>query len=336
MGIRVGINGFGRIGRTILRFWAKQNFPFDIVMINELGDLATNAHLLRYDSVHGRFPQLVSTKEKTLIVADRSIQMTAESNPAQIPWRQAKVDIVLECTGRFTKKEKAALHLQGGAKKVIISAPAEDPDLTVAYGINLSQYNPTNHHIIFNASCTTNCLAPVAKVIHETFGIEHGLMTTIHSYTNDQVILDIAHKDLRRARAGAISQIPTQTGAAKAVGLVLPELKGKIDGMAIRVPTPNVSCVDFVCTVKKQTTGDEVNKALKDASETTLKGILGYSEEPLVSCDYNGDPRSAIVDALSTKVIDGTLVKILAWYDNESGFSNRMIDVTKYIGEKLS
>lgn len=336
MGIRVGINGFGRIGRTILRFWAKQNFPFDIVMINELGDLATNAHLLRYDSVHGHFPQLVSTKEKTLIVSDHAIQMTAEPNPAQIPWGQAKVDIVLECTGRFTKKEKAALHLQGGAKKVIISAPAEDPDLTVAYGINLSQYNPASHHIISNASCTTNCLAPIAKVIHETFGIEHGLMTTIHSYTNDQAILDIAHKDLRRARAGALSQIPTQTGAAKAVGLVLPELKGKIDGMAIRVPTANVSCVDFVCTVKKQTTVDEVNKALKNASETSLKNILGYSIEPLVSCDYNGDPRSAIVDALSTKVIDGKLVKILAWYDNESGFSNRMIDVAKYIGEKLS
>src|SRR3990167_6560705 len=303
MGIRVGINGFGRIGRTILRFWAKQNFPFDIVMINELGDLATNAHLLRYDSVHGRFPQLVSTKEKTLIVADRSIQMTAESNPAQIPWRQAKVDIVLECTGRFTKKEKAALHLQGGAKKVIISAPAEDPDLTVAYGINLSQYNPTNHHIISNASCTTNCLAPVAKVIHETFGIEHGLMTTIHSYTNDQVILDIAHKDLRRARAGAISLIPTTTGAAKAVGLVLPELKGKIDGLSIRVPTPNVSLVDFTFNSKKDMSVTLINDALRAAAAGPLKGVLAVEEKELVSVDFNGNSNSSIVDAKTTMVV---------------------------------
>src|SRR3989338_3357868 len=291
---RIGINGFGRIGRSVFRVLHQRKFPLEIVAINELGDVATNAHLLRYDSVHGRFSGKVSVSEgsvgsgKQWVVDDQTIAMTAVKNPDEIPWKALGVDVVLECTGFFTKREKASLHLKGGAKKVLISAPATDPDITLAAGINLDMYQPDRHHIISNASCTTNCLAPVAKVIHENFGIERGLMTTIHSYTNDQRILDVAHEDLRRARAAGVSQIPTKTGAAAAVGLVLPELKGKIDGFAIRVPTPNVSCVDLVCTIKKEADENAINSAIRKASnEGELKGILGYSDEPLVSIDFN-------------------------------------------------
>lgn len=342
MGIKIGINGFGRIGRCIIRALVQRNFPVDVVLINELADLKTNAHLLKRDSVHGTLPVPVKSQEAgssgdfaQLTIGDKAIKMSAIRNPDEIPWGKLGVDIVFECTGLFANKEKASLHLKGGAKKVLISAPAKGPDITLTAGINLEQYDSKKHNIISNASCTTNCLAPVAKVLHQNFSIERGLMTTIHSYTNDQRILDVAHKDLRRARAGALSQIPTKTGAAQAVGLVLPELKGKIDGMAIRVPTPNVSCVDLVCNVKKEATAEEVNEKFKQAANGPLKGILGYSEEPLVSCDFNGDPRSSIVDALSTKAIDKKLIKVLSWYDNEIGFSHRMIDVAQFIGEKL-
>ncbi len=328
MKVRVGINGFGRIGRGIVRALIQKNFPIELAAINELGDPATNAHLLQYDSVHGKLALPVTVRGKNLQVGDREIQMTAIKNPDEIPWRKMGVEIVMECTGLFTSREKASLHLKGGAKKVLISAPAEDPDITVAYGINMHAYEPDRHHLVSNASCTTNCLALVAKVLHEEFGIESGLMNTIHSYTNDQRILDVAHKDLRRARAAALSQIPTKTGAAQAVGLVLPELKGKVDGMAVRVPTANVSCVDFVCVLKKEATAESINALFKKSSEGTLKGILGYSNEPLVSVDYNGDPRSSIVDGLCTKVI-GKLAKVLAWYDNETGFSHRMVDVAE-------
>lgn len=338
MSIKIGINGFGRIGRSIVRALIQKNFPLDLVAINELADLKTNAHLLKYDSVHGTLSQTIkadpgqNNQMASLHIEDKKIFMTSYKNPAEIPWSKLGVDIVLECTGLFTDKEKASLHLAGGTKKVLVSAPSKNPDITVAAGINLNQYDSKKHSIISNASCTTNCLAPIAKVLHENFGIERGLMTTIHSYTNDQQVLDVVHQDLRRARAAALSQIPTKTGAAQAVGLVLPELQGKIDGMAIRVPTANVSCVDFVCVVKKKTTSEEINKALKEASQKSLKGILDVSDEPLVSVDYNGNPYSSIVDSLSTKVIDN-LVKVLAWYDNETGFSHRMIDVAQFIGE---
>ncbi len=331
MSLKVGINGFGRIGRSVFRALVANNFPFDIAIINELGDINTTAHLLKYDSVHGKIKADVSVDGDNLVVNGKKIKITSQRNPAEIPWGAHGVDLVLECTGLFTSREKASLHLQAGAKKVLISAPAENPDITVAFGINMADYKAGEHNIISNASCTTNCLAPVAKVLHESFGIECGLVTTIHSYTNDQKILDVAHSDLRRARAAAVSQIPTKTGAAKAVGLVLPALAGKIDGMAVRVPTPNVSCVDLVCNVSKDVTAAEVNKALKEASNGALKGVLGYTEEPLVSCDFNGDPQSSIVDALSTKVINKKMVKVLAWYDNETGFSHRMVDVAKII-----
>ncbi len=336
MGVRVGINGFGRIGRSVVRAMIDKNFPVELVLINELGDVHTNAHLLRYDSVHGRLKADITVQKDSISIAGKKVVMTAIKNPAEIPWKEHGVDIVLECTGFFTSREKASLHLEGGAKKVLISAPAENPDITLAYGINMDQYKPDSHHIISNASCTTNCLAPIAKVLHDAFTIERGLMTTIHSYTNDQKILDVAHKDLRRARAAAVSQIPTKTGAAQAVGLVLPELAGKIDGMAVRVPTPNVSCVDFVCNTTKETSAEAVNEAFLQASlKGPLKGVLGYCTEPLVSCDFNGDPHSSVVDAQSTKVIDKRMLKVLAWYDNETGFSNRMIDVALHIGQRL-
>lgn len=335
MTVNIGINGFGRIGKSIVRGLIKQNFPVNLVAINELGDIKTNAHLLKYDSVHGRLDADIKVDGDKMLIDSKPVAMTQIRNPNEIGWDKFGVDIVLECTGIFTAKEKANLHIQGGAKKVIISAPAPDPDVTIAYGINTENYDPANHHIISNASCTTNCLAPVAKVIHEKLNIKSGTMTTVHSYTNDQRILDVSHSDLRRARAAAVSQIPTKTGAAKAVGLVLPDLNGKIDGMAIRVPTPNVSCVDFVSLVEKETSADEVNQILKEASENELKGVLGYSDEPLVSCDYNGDTRSSIIDGLSTKVMGGNLVKILTWYDNETGFSNRMIDMAQFIGDKI-
>lgn len=330
MAIRLGINGFGRIGRTVLRYAVKEK-GIDIVAINDLTDAKTLAHLLKYDSVHGIFPGKVEYNDKELIINGKVIKILAVKNPAELPWKQEKVDFVLESTGLFTSRDKAELHLKAGAKKVIISAPATGEDITVVMGVNHELYDGKKHNIVSNASCTTNCLAPVAKVLHETFGLERGLITTVHSYTNDQNILDLPHKDLRRARAAAMSMIPTSTGAAKAVALVLPDLKGKLDGMAIRVPTPNVSVVDLVANLKKKVDADKVNAALKKASRGALKGILGYSEEPLVSIDYNGNSFSSIVDAGCTKVLDGNLVKVLSWYDNESGFSKRVVDLINYM-----
>ncbi|ACM21240.1 glyceraldehyde-3-phosphate dehydrogenase, type I [Geotalea daltonii FRC-32] len=330
MALRVAINGFGRIGRSVLRAAVNEK-GIEFVAINDLTDAKTLAHLLKYDSVHGIFPGKVEAKENALVVNGITIKIYAVRNPAELPWKDEKVDVVLESTGLFTAREKAELHLQAGAKKVIISAPATNEDITVVMGVNHHLYDAKKHNIISNASCTTNCLAPVAKVLQETFGIEKGLVTTIHSYTNDQNILDLPHKDLRRARAAAMSMIPTTTGAAKAVSLVLPELKGKLDGMAIRVPTPNVSVVDLVVTLSKKTDANEINAALKKAAEGPLKGILGYSDEPLVSIDYNGNPLSSIVDSLSTKVIEGNMAKVISWYDNESGFSQRVVDLMKIL-----
>jgi glyceraldehyde 3-phosphate dehydrogenase len=330
MALRVAVNGFGRIGRSVLRA-AAQDKNIEFVAINDLTDAKTLAHLLKYDSVHGIFPGEVSVDGDQIVVNGKPIKVLAIRNPAELPWKELKVDIVLESTGLFTSKEKASLHLQAGAKKVIISAPATDPDLTLVLGVNDHEYDKTKHHIISNASCTTNCLAPVAKVLHENFGIEKGLVTTVHSYTNDQNILDLPHKDLRRARAAALSMIPTTTGAAKAVSLVLPELKGKLDGMAIRVPTANVSVVDLVVTLAKPTDAAQVNAALKAASEGPLKGILGFCTEPLVSIDFNGNPLSSIVDADCTKVIAGNMVKVISWYDNETGFSHRVVDLIKIL-----
>jgi glyceraldehyde 3-phosphate dehydrogenase len=336
MAINIGINGFGRIGRSVMRAALKRpELGINIVAINDLATTEQNAHLLKYDSVHGVLPQTVTSGANALTVGGKEIKVVAHRNPAEIPWSQLGADIVLECTGFFTARDKAELHLKGGAKKVLISAPAKNEDITIAIGINHQKYDPKLHNIISNASCTTNCLAPVAKVLHESFGIKRGLMTTIHSYTNDQRVLDVAHEDPRRARAAAVSQIPTTTGAAKAIGLVLPELKGKLDGMSIRVPTPNVSCVDLVCELSKETDKDAINAAFKAASEGPLKNVLGFSMEPLVSVDYNGNPLSSIVDGLSTSVLDKTLVKVLSWYDNETGFSNRLLELAKLVGEKL-
>ncbi len=334
MSIRIGINGFGRIGRMVFRA-ALKHPEVEVVAVNDLSDAKTMAHLLAYDSVHGRLGHTVSAKPEAMEVDGRSVALTAIKDPAQIPWKDAGVDIVAECTGIFRDREKAALHLSAGARKVIISAPATEPDITIVMGVNSTQYDPKSHHIVSNASCTTNCLAPVAKVLMETFGIRSGLMTTIHSYTGDQRLLDFPHKDLRRARAAALSMIPTTTGAAKAVALVLPELSGKLNGLAIRVPTPNVSIVDLVASVDKEgVTVTDVNEALKAASETTLQGVLGYSEEPLVSTDFNGCSLSSIVDAPTTYVIDN-LVKVLSWYDNEAGYSHRMVDLAAMIGSYL-
>jgi glyceraldehyde 3-phosphate dehydrogenase len=330
MALRVAVNGFGRIGRSVLRA-AMQDKGIEFVAINDLTDAKTLAHLLKYDSVHGAFPGEVSVDGDQIIVNGKAIKVLAIRNPAELPWKDLKVDIVLESTGLFTSKEKASLHLAAGAKKVIISAPATDPDITLVLGVNDRDYDKTKHHIISNASCTTNCLAPVAMVLQQSFGIEKGLVTTVHSYTNDQNILDLPHKDLRRARAAALSMIPTTTGAAKAVSLVLPELKGKLDGMAIRVPTANVSVVDLVVTLTKPTTAEEVNAALKAASEGPLKGILGFCTEPLVSIDFNGNPLSSIVDSQCTKVIGGNMAKVISWYDNETGFSTRVVDLIKIL-----
>ncbi len=337
MTTRIGINGFGRIGRNVFRSLEKrkQEFDFELVAINDLTDSRTLAHLLKYDSVHGKFEGEVSHDEKSIIVNGKKIQILSERDPANLPWKSLEVDVVLECTGIFTTKDLAGKHLQGGCKKVLISAPSADPDLTMAFGVNSEAYEPANHNVISCASCTTNCLAPMAKVIDENFGIVSGTMTTIHSYTNDQSILDLPHKDLRRARAAALSMIPTTTGAAKAVGLVLPQLKGKVDGFSVRVPTPDVSLTDFVCVVKKETTVEEVKAALKKASETNLKGILGYSEEPLVSVDYIGNTHSSIIDADCTLVINKNMLKVVSWYDNEMGFSNRMLDVCKLVASKF-
>jgi glyceraldehyde 3-phosphate dehydrogenase len=337
MTVGIAINGFGRIGRNILRqlYTNKKSTKTHVVAINDLTDPKTLAHLLKYDSIHGRFPGTVEAADGAIVVNGQTIKILAERDPAKLPWNTLGAQIVLECTGIFTDKEKAQLHIQGGAKKVLISAPATNPDLTLAYGVNDSQYNSSEHNIISNASCTTNCLAPVAKVLHENFGIVKGTMTTIHSYTNDQQILDLPHKDLRRARAANLSMIPTTTGAAKAVGLVIPDLKGKVDGFAIRVPTPDVSVVDFVAELNQDVTVEDLNRALKNASENTLKGILGFSTEPLVSIDYTGDTHSSIVDSLCTMVIGKRLAKVVAWYDNEMGFSARMCDVTDLIASKL-
>jgi glyceraldehyde 3-phosphate dehydrogenase len=329
----IGINGCGRIGRKVLRL-AFSRPGIRVAAVNDTGDLQTLAHLLKYDSVHGTWDADIRVEGKGLVINGQSVHVFSDRDPSSLPWKQEGVEIVHECTGAFTEKEKALKHMAGGARKVLISAPSKDADLTLCYGVNHTSYDPSKHSVISNASCTTNCLAPAAKVIDDHFGIVKGTMMTVHSYTNDQRILDLPHKDLRRARAAALSMIPTSTGAAKAVGLVLPHLKGKLDGLSIRVPTPNVSVVDFTAVVNKATTKAEVNAALKSASETTLKGILGFSEEPLVSSDYNGDRRSSIIDSELTLVMEGTLVKIITWYDNESGFSNRMLDVTEYMSSK--
>ena len=329
--VRIGINGFGRIGRVIVRAAQRMGAPLEFVAVNDLTDAGTLAHLLKYDSVHGTFAGEVQAGKDRIIVDGKEIQVLAIKDPAQLPWKQLGVDVVMECTGLFRDRDKAAKHLEAGAKKVIISAPAKGPDITLVMGVNERAYDPKKHHIISNASCTTNCLAPVAKVILENFGIKRGLMTTIHAYTNDQVILDFPHKDLRRARAAALSMIPTTTGAATAVALVLPQLKGKLDGLSIRVPTPNVSLVDLVAEVEKETSTEQVNAALKKAATGELKGILGYSEEELVSIDFNGSVLSSIVDAPNTTVMDGRMVKVLSWYDNEMGYSARMVDVAKFV-----
>jgi glyceraldehyde 3-phosphate dehydrogenase len=330
---KIAINGFGRIGRNVLRV-ALKNPEVEVVGINDLTDAATLAHLFKYDSVHGVYHQDVRAEGNMIIIGDRHIKVSAERDPANLPWKEWGVEVVVESTGRFTKREDAAKHLEAGAKKVIISAPAKNEDITIVLGVNEDKYDPANHHVISNASCTTNCLAPFAKVLHEKFGIRRGLMTTVHAYTNDQQILDLPHKDLRRARAAGMSIIPTSTGAAKAVALVLPELKGKLNGFAMRVPTPNVSVVDLTAELDKPVTAEEINQALKQASENELKGILGYSEEPLVSRDYNGDPRSSIIDALSTMVLEDNLVKVVSWYDNEWGYSNRVVDLINYVSKK--
>jgi glyceraldehyde 3-phosphate dehydrogenase len=333
MAVKVGINGFGRIGRNVLRA-ALNNSNIDVVAVNDLTDANMLAHLLKYDSVHGRLNVEVSVNGNNLVVNGKEILVKAERNPADLAWGDLGVEVVIESTGRFTKREDAAKHLEAGAKKVVISAPANNEDLTIVMGVNEDQYDPANHHVLSNASCTTNCLAPFAKVLHEKFGIKRGMMTTIHSYTNDQQILDLPHKDYRRARAAAENMIPTTTGAAKAVALVLPELKGKLNGMAVRVPTPNVSLVDLVAELDKDVTAEEVNAALKAAAEGELRGVLQYSEEPLVSKDYNGDPHSSSVDALSTMVMEGNMVKVVSWYDNETGYSHRVVDLVDYIASK--
>jgi glyceraldehyde 3-phosphate dehydrogenase len=336
MGIRVGINGFGRIGRNVLRACLVSETPLEFVAVNDVTDAATLAHLLKYDSVHGVLPREVRAEDKRLYVDGLALEVLCERDPARLPWKSLGVDLVLECSGLFTDREKAAAHLRAGAKKVLISAPAKNADVTICYGVNHGAYDRARHDIVSCASCTTNCLAPVAKVLHEAFGIRHGLMTTVHAYTNDQRILDLPHKDLRRARAAALSMIPTSTGAARAIGLVLPALDGRLDGMAVRVPVANVSLVDLTAEVERKTTEAEVNAALKSAAEGSLRGILQYCESPLVSSDFNGNPHSSILDAELTRVIDGTLVKVLAWYDNEWGFSNRMRDVASLIAASLS
>ena len=330
MTTKIGINGFGRIGRAAFR--AAFEYPdLEIVAVNDLTDPATIAHLLKYDSVYGVFPKEVVAQEGGMRVDGKEVKVSAHRDPEDIPWQDMGVQIVLECTGVFRDREKAGKHLQAGASKVIISAPAKDEDITIVMGVNHDKYDSENHHIISNASCTTNCLAPVAKVLNDRFGVERGLMTTIHSYTNDQVILDIAHKDLRRARAAAMSIIPTTTGAAKALSLVIPELKGKMNGFSLRVPTPTVSTVDLVVDLQKETTEEEINQAFAEEAAGSLKGILDITDEPLVSSDFKGNAYSAIVDGLSTMVIDGTMVKVIAWYDNEWAYSTRLLDLAQFI-----
>lgn len=333
MAVKIGINGFGRIGRNVFRA-ALKNDNVEVVAINDLTDANMLAHLLKYDSVHGKLDAEVVVDGSNLVVNGKTIEISAERDPAQLSWGKQGVEIVVESTGFFTKRADAAKHLEAGAKKVIISAPASDEDITIVMGVNEDKYDAANHNVISNASCTTNCLAPFAKVLNDKFGLKRGMMTTVHSYTNDQQILDLPHKDYRRARAAAENIIPTSTGAAKAVSLVLPELKGKLNGGAMRVPTPNVSLVDLVAELDKEVTVEDVNNALKEAAEGDLKGILGYSEEPLVSGDYNGNINSSTIDALSTMVMEGNMVKVISWYDNESGYSNRVVDLAQYIAAK--
>ncbi|HEY8257402.1 MAG TPA: type I glyceraldehyde-3-phosphate dehydrogenase [Gemmatimonadales bacterium] len=337
MAIRVGINGFGRIGRNVVRAaQAMGAKDLDFVAVNDLTDTKTLAHLLKYDSVHGRYQGDVAARADAIVVNGDSMRVVSEKDPAKLPWKDLGVDVVLESTGRFTDRDQAALHLQGGAKKVIISAPAKKEDITIVYGVNHEAYDPAKHHVLSNASCTTNCLVPVVKVILDRFGFVSGFMTTVHSYTNDQVILDFPHKDLRRARAAALSIIPTTTGAAKATSLVLPQVKGKIDGVSLRVPTPDVSVVALTCVVEKTTSSDEVNTAFREAAKTgPLKGVLAVSDEQLVSVDYIGTLQSSTVDALSTNVVNGTLVNVTSWYDNEMGYSARCVDLLRYVGERL-
>jgi glyceraldehyde 3-phosphate dehydrogenase len=333
MAVKVAINGFGRIGRNVFRA-SLGNKDIEIVAINDLTDAKTLAHLLKYDSVFGGFEADVKAGDGKLIVGGKEIAVVAKSDPAELPWKDLKIDVAIESTGRFVDKASAGKHITAGAKKVIISAPAKDPDATFVLGVNEHTYDPAKHHVVSNASCTTNCLAPVAKVLQDTFGIVHGLMNTIHSYTNDQKLLDLPHKDLRRARAAAVSIIPTSTGAAKAVSLVLPELKGKLDGMSLRVPTPDVSVVDFVAEVSKKTTAAEVNAALKEAANGKMKGILQFEESPLVSIDFKGNPHSSIVDAALTSVMEGTMVKVISWYDNEWGYSCRLRDLVLFMAKR--
>ncbi len=335
MGIKFAINGFGRIGRMVLRAALSQKGKdIEIVAINDLDKPATLAHLFKYDSVHRNWPGTVKATASGFEIDGKSYRVTAEKDPAKLPWKELGVDVVIESTGRFTSRDKAELHLQAGAKKVLISAPGKNIDLTTCFGINHLQYDPAKHHLISNASCTTNCLAPVAKVLNDSFGIERGLMTTIHSYTNDQRILDLVHEDLRRARAAALSMIPTSTGAAKAIGEVIPELKGKLNGAAIRVPTPNVSLVDLTVQLKKGTTVEQVHAAMKAAADGPMKGVLEFNTEQTVSIDYNDNPHSSIFDSTQTQLIDGTFLKVFAWYDNEWGYSSRMVDVAHFIASK--
>jgi len=336
MAIRVGINGFGRIGRNVLRAAKTMKATeLEFVAVNDLTDTKTLAHLLKYDSVHGRYPGDVSAQGDGLGVDGKTVRVLSEKDPAKLPWKDLGVELVLESTGRFTDRDQAALHLSAGAKKVIISAPAKKEDITICYGVNHESYDPGKHHVISNASCTTNCLVPVVKVILDRFGFVSGFMTTVHSYTNDQVILDFPHKDLRRARAAAMSIIPTTTGAAKATSLVIPEVKGKIDGVALRVPTPDVSVVALTCVVQKATSADEVNTAFREAAKAgPLKNVLTVSDEPLVSVDYIGSLQSSTIDALSTTVVGGTLVNVTSWYDNEMGYSARCVDLLRYIGSR--
>ena len=335
MPVRVGINGFGRIGRNTLRAAKREHSDIDFVAVNDLTDADTLAHLLRYDSVHGKLDDTVKVEDGGLRIGEDTVHVLSERDPAELPWGELGVDIVIESTGLFCSRDAASKHLQAGAKKVIISAPAQDPDVTICLGVNDETYDPDRHHIISNASCTTNCLAPVAKVLNETIGLEKGWMTTIHAYTNDQSILDLPHKDLRRARAAGVSMIPTSTGAARAVGLVLPQLQGKLDGCSVRVPLPDVSLVDLVAKVGRATTPEEVNDFFRNAAAGPLTGILDVSDEPLVSSDYVGSPFSSVVDSEYTRVVDGDLVQVVSWYDNEMGYSTRVKDLVERVGSQL-
>ena len=335
MSIRIGINGFGRIGRNVFRALQENAKDIEVVAINDLTDPATLAHLLKYDSIHGRYKGSVTVDGTTMTVGGKSMKVLAERDPSKLPWKDLNVDIVLESTGFFTQRDGAAQHLSAGAQKVIISAPAKQEDITIVMGINHNDYDPAKHHVLSNASCTTNCLVPVVRVLIDNFGFQRGFMTTVHSYTNDQRLLDFPHNDLRRARAAALSMIPTSTGAARATALVIPEVKGKLDGMALRVPTADVSLVDLTCVVEKPTSREEVNAAFKKAADGPLKGILAISDEPLVSADYIGDLHSSTVDSMITNVIDSTLVHVSAWYDNEMGYSARCIDLIEHVGRQL-